>query len=98
MYLEFEYLTGEAGTEVLFDSNVWLAASPNIDGSTRKTLTLAYSCPFVKPQINFCRLVGDKFSNNSQVMEGIGFRSIIPQSHEEWHQLMSNRFYYKDQG
>ena len=69
MDLEFKYLTGETGTEILFDSNVWLAASPNIDGSTRRALILTYSRPFVNPQINFCRLVGDKFSNNSQVME-----------------------------
>jgi len=96
--LKFEYLTDKAGTVVLFDSNIWHAASPNIDGSARRTLTLTYSRPFMKPQINFCRLVGDKFSADPQVMQVIGFRSRIPQSHEEWYQPLSNQFYRKDQG
>ena len=93
-----KYLTGKAGTVVLFDSNLWHAASPNIDGSTRRALTMTYSRPFVKPQMDYCKLVGDNFSSNPDVMQVIGFRSRIPQKHEDWYQPYEARFYHSDQG
>lgn len=92
------YMTGKAGTVVLFNSNLWHAASPNIDGSSRAAITLSYSRPFVKPQMNFCNLVGESFSDDPRVMEVIGFRSRIPQCHEDWYQPLSGRFYHSDQG
>jgi hypothetical protein len=92
------YMTGKAGTLLAFNSNVWHAASPNTDGSTRAAITLSFTRPFVKPQINYCKLVGDNFSDDPRVMEVIGFRSRIPQCHEDWYQPLSGRFYHADQG
>ena len=96
--LKSKYITGKAGTVLLFDSNVWHAASPNTDGTPRRALTLSYTRPFVKPQMDYCKLVGENFSDHPRVMEVIGFRSRIPQSHEDWYQPPSGRFYYADQG
>ena len=96
--LKSKYITGKAGTFLLFDSNVWHAASPNTDGTPRRALTLSYTRPFVKPQMDYCKLVGENFSDDPRVMEVIGFRSRVPQSHEDWYQPPSGRFYYADQG
>ena len=96
--LNSKYVTGRAGTVVLFDSNLWHAASPNTDGSARRALTMSYTRPFLKPQINYCNLVGQNFSTDPRVMEVIGFRSRIPQSHEDWYQPLATRFYHSDQG
>lgn len=93
-----EYLTGKAGTVVLFDSNLWHSASTNIDGLTRRALTMTYSRPFIKPQMDYCKLVGEHFSSDPDVMQVIGFRSRVPQSHEDWYQPYDRRFYYSDQG
>ncbi len=93
-----KHITGKAGTVLLFDSNIWHAASRNTDGTTRRALTLSFTRPFVKPQINFCNLVGENFSDDIRVMEVIGFKSRIPQDHKDWYQPASGRFYHKDQG
>lgn len=91
-------LLGSAGTAVLFDSNVWHCAAPSIDQSPRRAVTITYSRPFMKQQIDFCKLVGPDFSPNPEVMQVIGFRSRVPESHSDWYQPSQDRFYHSDQG
>jgi hypothetical protein len=93
-----QYLLGKAGSLVLFDSNLWHSASPNKDGSPRRALTLNYTRPFIKPQMNFCNLVGENFSTDPKVLEVIGFKSRVPNDHYDWYQPASKRFYHSDQG
>jgi len=92
------HITGKAGTILLFDSNLWHAASPNRNGEPRRALTLTFTRPFMKPQIDFPRLVGEGFSKDARVMEVLGFRSRIPASHSDWYQPPEHRFYHSDQG
>ncbi|MDG1020057.1 MAG: phytanoyl-CoA dioxygenase family protein [Emcibacteraceae bacterium] len=92
------YFLGKAGTAVIFDSNLWHSATPNTTPLPRRALTLTFTRPFVKPQIDYCRLVGIEFSNDSRVLEVIGFKSRIPEGHEDWYQPSSKRFYFADQG
>lgn len=98
LFARSKYLIGKAGTVVLFDSNLWHAASPNKSGETRRALTLTYSRPFIKPQMDYCKLVGKNFSSDPNVMQVIGYRSRIPQNHMDWYQPLEGRFYYSDQG
>ena len=60
------HITGSAGSVLLFDSNVWHSASPNLDGSTRAAITLSYTRPFVKQQMDYCHLVGPNFSEDQR--------------------------------
>jgi len=92
------HLTGRAGTVVLFDSNLWHSASPNRSGEPRRALTMNYTRPLMKQQMDFPRLVGEAFSDDPRVREVIGFRSRVPASHDEWYQPTETRFYYADQG
>jgi hypothetical protein len=91
-------VTGQAGTVLVFDANLWHAASPNRNGEPRRALTLTCTRPFMKPQMDFPRLVGEGFSADPRVLEVLGFRSRIPASHDEWYQPPERRFYHADQG
>lgn len=92
------HVTGRAGTVLLFDSNLWHAASPNRNGEPRRALTLTFTRPFMKPQMDFPTLVGEGFSDDPRVLEVLGFRSRVPQSHDDWYQPPERRFYHGDQG
>jgi ectoine hydroxylase-related dioxygenase (phytanoyl-CoA dioxygenase family) len=92
------HVTGRAGTALLFDSNLWHAASPNRNGEPRRALTLTFTRPLVKPQMDYPRLVGDGFSDDPRVREVLGFRSRIPDSHDAWYQPVEHHCYHADQG
>lgn len=92
------HVTGTAGTVLLFDSNLWHAASPNRNGEPRRALTLTFTRPFMKPQIDFPALVGEGFSDDPRVRDVLGFRSRVPRSHDDWYQPPERRFYHSDQG
>lgn len=92
------HVTGRAGTVLLFDSNLWHAASPNRNGEPRRALTLTFTRPFMKPQMDFPALAGEDFSDDPKVREVLGFRSRVPRSHDDWYQPPERRFYYADQG
>lgn len=92
------HVTGPAGSILLFDSNLWHAASPNRSGEPRRALTLTFTRPFMKPQMDFPKLVGEGFSDDPRVLDVLGFRSRIPASHDDWYQPPERRFYHADQG
>lgn len=94
---ESHYVTGEAGSVLLFDSNVWHSASKNLSGEPRRALTLNYTKPYIKQQADFLSLVGFDFSDEKDVMDVIGLRSRTPKSHSDWYQAGDKRFYHSDQ-
>lgn len=49
---------GRAGDILLFDSRLWHAAGQNRSGAVRRALTLTFSRPFVKPQLDYPRYLG----------------------------------------
>ena len=91
------YITGEAGSVLLFDSNIWHSASENLNGELRRALTLNYTKPYIKQQMDFLSLVGFDFSDSKDVMDIIGLRSRTPKSHSDWYQEGDKRFYHSDQ-
>lgn len=98
LQLKSSFITGKAGTIVLFNSNLWHSASFNQNGEPRRALTMNYTRPLMKQQIDFPRLVGDIVSDDPRVREVLGFRSRVPADHNQWYQSNENRFYYSDQG
>ena len=90
-------ITGKAGTIVAFDSNIWHSASKNLNGESMRALTINYTKPFLKQQIEFTKLVNREFSENPEVLDVIGFRARTPQNHSDWYQKGDKRFYHSDQ-
>ena len=92
-----QFVTGKEGSILLFNSNIWHSSSQNINGDSRRALTLNFTKPYIKPQFDFFSALGKDFSENNTVMDIIGLRSRVPSTLNEWYQEGDKRFYHKDQ-
>lgn len=101
---EFEknkyHLVIPAGTVVLFNSYLWHRAGYNSTNFNRVALTLSYGLSFIKPQMDYARLIGESdavhFSQLSKQV--LGFNSRVPINLDEWYRKPEDRFYHEDQG
>lgn len=88
-------LTGKAGSILLFNSNLWHAAGHNHTDSVRKGLTLTFTKPFMKQQLDYPRTMG--YYNGAKLSENqrqiIGYNARIPATLEEWYQPPEKRMY-----
>jgi len=92
--------SGPAGSIVMFDSNLWHAAGVNRTGSPRRALTMAFTRPFVKQQLDYPRALGvDRASTMSPLLRQLlGYNARIPVNLDEWYQPPDKRAYKRDQG
>jgi hypothetical protein len=99
-YRYADRITGPIGSIVLFDSNVWHAAGDNRSGNARTALTLSLSRPFLKPQMDYPRLIGlERGKGLSERMRQLyGYNARVPASLDEWYRPASARLYRSDQG
>lgn len=89
---------GHAGSILLFDSNLWHAAAPNRTTGPRMALTLTFTRPFFKQQMDYPRLLGEDFTQDERVRQLLGYNSRVPATHDEWYQPPERRKYKADQG
>lgn len=89
---------GCAGTILLFDSNLWHSAAPNLTLGPRMALTLTFTRPFIKQQMDYPRLLGEGFPQNEGVRQVLGYNSRVPCSYDEWYQPAEKRMYKPGQG
>jgi hypothetical protein len=91
---------GPAGSVVIFNSNLWHAAGANRTDRPRRALTLAFTRPFVKQQLDYPRALGyhraDSFS--PVLCQLLGYHARVPASLDEWYQPPEKRLYKRDQG
>jgi hypothetical protein len=91
---------GPAGSIVVFDSNLWHAAGRNRSDRPRRALTLGFTRPFIKPQLDYPRALGydrgDAFS--PALRQLLGYNARVPASLDEWYQPPERRMYKRDQG
>jgi ectoine hydroxylase-related dioxygenase (phytanoyl-CoA dioxygenase family) len=89
-----------AGSIVLFDSNLWHRGGFNSTGRHRVALTLAFSVPFVKPQLDYARMLGPAYAERIAPLtrQILGYDARTPLSLEEWYQTEETRFYKSNQG
>jgi ectoine hydroxylase-related dioxygenase (phytanoyl-CoA dioxygenase family) len=89
-----------AGSMVMFNSNLWHAAGVNRSDHSRRALTLAFTRPFVKQQLDYPRALGydrgDSFS--PALRQLLGYNARVPTSLDEWYQPLERRLYKRDQG
>jgi ectoine hydroxylase-related dioxygenase (phytanoyl-CoA dioxygenase family) len=88
------------GSIILFDSNIWHAAGENTTFEPRRGLTIGFTRPFLKQQMDYPRFLGYDFVShlNSQLRQVIGYNSRTPENLNEFYQPPSLRMYQCDQG
>jgi hypothetical protein len=90
---------GPAGSIVVFNSNLWHAAGANRTGCRRRALTLAFTRPFMKQQLDYPRALGyERDDLSPPLRQVLGYNARVPATLEEWYQPPQNRFYKRDQG
>lgn len=101
-YKQADRAIGKAGDIILFDSLVWHAAGKNTTNQVRRALTLTFSRPFMKQQLDYPRLMGyDKNETgewSEEVIQIIGYNARVPVNLQEWYQPPAQRFYKPGQG
>lgn len=95
-----ERITGRPGSIALFDSNLWHAAGANQTDSARAALTLTFSRPFFKQQMDYPRFLGEDYMAGvpERVRQVLGYYSRTPASYDEWYRPREARMYRADQG
>jgi hypothetical protein len=90
---------GSAGSIVVFDSNLWHAAGANRSERPRRALTLAFTRPFIKQQLDYPRALGyDRGESFSpRLRQLLGYNARVPASLDEWYQPPGKRMYKRDQ-
>lgn len=89
---------GRAGSVLLFDSNLWHSAAPNRTAGSRMALTLTFTRPFFKQQMDYPRLLGEAFTQDTRMRQLLGYNARVPSNHDEWYQPPEKRMYRPDQG
>ena len=90
---------GRRGDVLFFNSNLWHAAGPNSTINKRRALTITFTKPFMKQQLDYCRALGlEKLDSVSDlVKQMVGYYSRTPTNLQEWYQKPEDRFYRPNQ-
>lgn len=93
-------MVAPAGSIVVFNSNLWHAAGANRSRGPRRALTLAFTRPFIKQQLDYPRAFGAGSGETlSPVLRQLlGYNARVPASLDEWYQPAERRSYQKNQG
>ncbi len=98
-YAQAVRATGTRGSLLLFDSRLWHAGGHNMTNAPRRALTLTFTSPFFKPQLDYARLFGyrELERSNAWLRQVIGFNARVPESLEEFYVPIEQRFYQRGQ-
>lgn len=88
-------VVGKAGDILLFDSNLWHAAGENRTNAVRRGLTLTFSRPFYKQQIDFPRYLGESYQQgiSERLRQILGYNARMPSNIDEFYQRPEKRSY-----
>lgn len=98
-YAQASRATGKRGSLLLFDSRLWHAGGHNVTDTPRRALTLTFTSPFFKPQLDYPRLLGyeNLERHGTWLRQVIGFNARVPESLEEFYVPVERRFYQRGQ-
>ena len=99
-YARASRAVGPAGSVVVFNSNLWHAAGVNRAKTARRALTLAFTRPFVKQQLDYPRALGEARASafSPGLRQVLGYNARVPTTLDEWYQPSEKRLYQRDQG
>lgn len=86
------------GSVLLFDSRLLHAAGANRSDSIRRALTLTFTPPFFKPQIDHVKQLGSgRVAAFGEVLKRrLGWYARVPESLDDWYNPPEHRFYRED--
>ncbi len=98
-YNKSDRVVGKRGDIVFFNSNLWHAAGTNNTELERRAITITFTKPFMKQQLDYSRAVGYDFleTKSDELKQILGYFSRVPSNLNEWYQLPENRFYRNNQ-
>lgn len=98
-YEQADRALAKKGSIVLFDSNLWHAAGKNNTDVPRRALTMAFTKPFMKQQMDYPRFLGYDFGAglSEDLRQVIGYNSRVPADFEEYYQPVEKRMYQRGQ-
>lgn len=87
------------GSIILFNSNIWHAAGENSTANLRRALTLGFTRPFFKQQMDYPRFLGYDFvaELSPELRQVIGYNARVPENLDEYYQPPHLRMYQRDQ-
>ncbi|MDR6942151.1 phytanoyl-CoA dioxygenase family protein [Mucilaginibacter pocheonensis] len=99
-YNNADRAVAKKGSIILFDSNLWHAAGKNNTNEKRRTLTMAFTRPFFKQQLDYPRFLGYAFGEtlNEDLRQVLGYNSRTPENLDEYYQPVEKRMYQPGQG
>lgn len=99
-YAAAKQAEGKAGDILLFDSRLWHAAGRNRTDKPRRALTLTFSRPFMKPQLDYPRFLGAAYAADLSpaVRQVLGYDARVPATIGEFYQPPERRAYKPGQG
>lgn len=88
------------GSIVAFDPNLWHATGKNYTDQPRRALTMAFTRPFFKPQLDYPRALGYSFGDglDEYLRQVLGYNARIPENLYEYYQPVEKRMYQPGQG
>jgi len=91
--------TGKRGSILFFDSRVWHATGKSEVDTPRRALTLTFTSPFFKQQLDYPRLCGYDAAKTLSLFlkQIIGFNSRVPSTLDEYYVPLDDRFYQRGQ-
>lgn len=92
-------VTGRRGSVILYDGDVWHKVGENRSADFRVALTLVFTRPYFKQQLDYPRYLDPQYAESlsPRMRQLFGFNARTPSSMEEWYQPAGNRFYKSDQ-
>lgn len=86
---------GKKGDVLFFNSNLWHAAGLNTTAHVRRAITITFTKPFMKQQLDYSKAIG--YENvkelSTELQQLVGYYSRTPSNLEEWYQKPDERFY-----
>lgn len=88
------------GSIILFDSNLWHAAGKNNTTGNRRVLTISFTRPQFKQQLDYPRFLGYDYGEalSDRLRQVVGYKSRIPANLFEYYQPVDKRMYQPGQG
>ncbi|MES2779625.1 MAG: phytanoyl-CoA dioxygenase family protein [Bacteroidota bacterium] len=86
---------GKRGDVLFFNSNLWHAAGLNKSNAERRAITITFTKPFMKQQLDYPQAVGTEtlLQLSPNMQQVIGYFSRTPKNLDEWYQVPEKRFY-----
>ena len=99
-YEKSDRAIAKRGSIILFDSNLWHAAGKNFTDGNRRVLTISFTRPQFKQQLDYPRALGYEYGDtlSDGLRQVLGYKSRIPANLHEYYQPVSKRMYQPGQG